>query len=284
MVTSQIIEYIKTQLQSGQSPEQIKESLFQSGWQSVDIEAAFVTITPTTPQLVNATLDSVPVAPSKKKLHIVLGILFVVIAALAVAAYMIGFPATSQSLPAPTPKTSLVPTQSVATPTLEVEKNVDTAEFVDSTGVFAFDYIKTWKIQSQETMALLSNPQNSDTAKCDGALENFEFCDAIVSSVPYAGVSYLAEGVTVSTPPEPSHEEQVKQLVAQLGTVENESFTNGQGLKGYIVKTSVPEAERNTYNFLFEGANNMILVQMPIKVGESVSEEHKVIIQSIKEP
>lgn len=278
-------------MQSGQSVEQIKESLFQSGWQSADIEAAFATISPSTPQPVSVPIEMATSTPSKKKLYIGLGVLFVVIAGVAVAAYVFGFPARSQSPQTQPPKTNPTPIQStpvVTSSPLEAEKKVDTTEFVDSAGTFAFDYVKSWKIQSQETMALLSNPQNPDATKCDGVLTNFEFCDAVISSIPYSGVHDVAEGVTVSAPPEPSHEDQVKQLVAQLGTVENvesDIFTNAHGLKGHLVKSPAPEGnEKNAYNFLFEGKKNMILVQIPVKVGETVSEDHKIIIQSVKEP
>lgn len=280
MLTPQLIEYIKTQLQSGLSPEQIKNSLIQSGWQSADVDAGFSSIIPSPSQQVNAPIEAVTPVPSKKKLYIGVVVLFLLIAAIAVAAYIFGFPAKSQSPQAQPP----TPTQSVATPSITAENNADTTEFIDSAGTFAFDYIKSWKVQSQETMALLSNPQNPDASHCDGALENVEFCDAVVSSIPYAGVSYVAEGVTVSAPPEPSHEEQVKQLAAQLGSVESDTFTNAKGLKGYLIKTPAPEgSDKNAYNFLLEGTKNMILVQIPIKVGETVQEEHKLIIQTVKE-
>lgn len=88
MVTPEVLQYIKSQLQSGKTPDDIRSHLLGSGWHSSDIESAFQTIQPNSiPSAASQAVSSAPV--TSKGFPIMIIVIILVVLSLGVGGYFV---------------------------------------------------------------------------------------------------------------------------------------------------------------------------------------------------
>ena len=258
MVTPELVQYIKTQLQNGIPTDAIRTSLMSSGWPETDISSALQTLIPSSapvPQT-NTLNTSVPASKFPMVLIIFLFV-FLVLAAGGVFAYF--KLVKNNPTPTPTPTVSLSPS-----PNLNSNSTEDTILYTGSGQGYSFRYLNSWKLDKQGSLTVLASPDNPNAGQCAATLEKITACDAVISTIPYQGLASTAPGVTVSgLPPVKSQDEQVKDLATQLSLGNSAIAITVNKLMGYDAPSS--DSAGSTENILLQGSKNMILLQFPNK-------------------
>jgi len=286
MADQELIDYIKTQLQAGESTDAIKTSLADQGWQSADIEAAFQVVSANPPIQLPETP---PVQPSgAKKLFplMALGILCL----LAVGAGILLF-AGNKKTPQPAVK-KIIPTPSITIPTEEpaptdksfesdavpsVQNGNDTLLFTSAQHGYSFRYLTAWKLEKKGSLTVLRVPSG-------GMAEG----DALVSAVPYAAGTtiipaiHIPEVTAIIEPTVAAHDQQVKDLATQLALGNKILPTTVNGLAGYVAVTT--NEGGSMYNILLQGSKNMLLIQFPGKKSRlELNRGQTIVLESIAE-
>lgn len=293
MVTPELMQYVKTQQQNGQTIDIIKSNLIAKGWQEDDLDSAFERI----------TLNSLPTASSSNIPHsnpaakgfpltlvalLVTGLVLAGGGIIAFNSFRKNASSPEKNLTAistsPSPTSTPSPTFTPpVSPTITQKNAEENILYSSPEQGYGFRYLKSWKIDKQGTLTVLVDPSSPDAQQCAALLEKILACDIMVSSVPYYEAPSAGTGVTaIEQPPVKSHNDQVKDIAAQMtvGTVTPITLLN---LSGYEASTT--NSDGSTYNVLLQGSKNMILVQFPNKkIKTDLNQEQLAVLNSISEP
>jgi len=283
MVTQELIQYIKSQLQSGQTKDAIKSNLITNGWFASDIESAFQTLMPNpTPEVSQQNPANLSKSHSLSPILVI--VIFFMILGVGGIIYAAFFrninPSSKKEVLSPTPTIQLT---TIISPTIGQNSPDETIFYSSPEQGCGFRYLKSWKIDKQGTLTVLADPNNANFQQCNATLEKILACDVAVSTIPFTGTTSTAPGVTVSgLPPEKTHDEQVKELATQLAIGNNITSTTLNNLMGYEAPST--NSEGSTYNVLLQGSTNMILVQFPYKKTRAdLNQGQLMILNSISE-
>ncbi len=267
MVTQELIQYIKTQIQAGQTKETVMSNLIANKWSESDIESAFQTIRPNLNSA--ASSNSTPSSNSSNKSFPLILVLVLIVCLVLVAGEVFVLNSFIKNKPssdrnALTNLAQASPSPLIITPTIAQNNPDENVLYSSSQQGYGFRYIKSWKIDKQGALTVLVNLDNAKFQECAATLEKILACDIAVSTIPYAGEVTTAPGVSVSGfPTEKTHDEQVKDLATQLAAGNTIASTSFNNLRGYEAPTTNPDG--STFNVLLQGSKNMILVQFPYK-------------------
>lgn len=272
MELQELVSYIKTQLQNGQSEDTIRPVLTARGWQSSDIDVTFQSInsnSQTSPLQNDVTVNN-----TKARSHIVILLViifaFLILGAGGIYAYFLmtggknnintqTSTVSSPTLPTSSPFSGLNPDPA------NQAGSGDITLYTSPDQGYGFRYIKSWKLNKQGSLTVLTDPQSPQSKECDAVLEKITACDILVSTIPYQGEAVTAvPGVTITgTPPPQTKAEQVRNLATQISTDQKVTTTAEGVLNGYASVSTTNDG--STYNVLLQGSKNILLIQFPNK-------------------
>lgn len=144
---------------------------------------------------------------------------------------------------------------------------------------YTFEYKKGWYVDSIGALTVVSKEQKD----CEASLSGMQSCDMLISSVPYAGTSYAAPGVTIESVPEVgTKEEQIKELASQINSNTPLTEVMFSSFAGYGVVYS--QGPTSTYNVFLKGEKNILLLQFTNTASlENIPADLLNISNSIKE-
>lgn len=271
MITPQLLEYIKTELGKGQTTDTIRTTLINQGWQVVEINQAFQSLTTQSP-----ALPKTQILNHSSKNGILLGVvLFIIAIGLGSSAfYFLHSSQTKMSLTTPTkiPDPTIMPgitSQAVITANEAITPSpvkIETAIYSSTEQGYSFTYPKSWKIQTQGTATSLVSPES----------KNSIFGDVIVSKNPYMGSSVLSPNVTMVAPTIPSIDQQIIDLANQLASDKKITPVTVGQLKGYEATSTTPDG--STYNILLQGTKGFLMIQYPSKKSRAELDQGQLII------
>jgi len=147
---------------------------------------------------------------------------------------------------------------------------------------YSFRYIKTWKIDTQGSLTVLTDPAKPNVTKTATGLEKLGQSDVAISTVLYAGIIITTPGITYIGPTFAPHDQQVEDLATQLAFGNKILPTTVNGLAGYVAVTT--KEGGSTYNILLQGSKNMLLIQLIGKKSRlELNRGQSIVLESIVE-
>lgn len=277
MNTQELIQFIKTQLQNGQTKEAITANLISQGWQPPDIESAFNSLSSPPTLISNSTIITPPnttpnITPTAKHFPFMIVIILITFLSLVGTSIFVltqvqkNQPASEQNTitnynPPPLSPTSQPPSEEIVT-------------YSNPEQGFSFQHLQSWQISTQGTAVKLVSPENQNSPDQTITL----FGDTLVSTIPYSGpIGTPVPGVTVvDQPTSKPREKQIKDLATQMAINNTITPITLNGLTGYEAPSTVSEG--STYNVILQGSKNMLLIQFPNKKSKSELNEGQLMI------
>lgn len=267
----ELVRYIVQQLQTGATADAIKASLAAQGWQEADIETALQeAANAMSGQSSQQTVQ--PAGPKKLLPLVVFSFLGIIVIGGGIfiftgrskrsASQMGGNISPTLIHPAASSSATILPSESASskgmvtdTTTPSVRYDDDTQVYENSEHGYSFRFIKSWKIDTQGSLTVLTDTSSPKVTKSVSGIEILLNSDVAVSTVPYAGIT-LAPSVTMVGPTGAPNNQQVKDLATQLAEGGKPLATTINGLPGYVAVAS--SEGKFTYNVLLQGEKNMI--------------------------